>query len=97
MKDSVPTKIYEALGIGCPVLLVAEGESTSIVAESRLGKSVSPDYTESLTAVFDEMIDNYSSLESNRDEAKKLMLEKYSRQKIAAEFERKLRNLCNTK
>ena len=34
MKDSVPTKIYEALGLGCPVLLVAEGDSCNIVHES---------------------------------------------------------------
>ena len=27
MTDSIPTKIYEALGIGCPVLLVAEGDA----------------------------------------------------------------------
>lgn len=98
MKDSVPTKIYESLGVGCPVLLVAEGDSVGIVKESGLGKSVSPDDTaESLTAVFDEMIDNYGSLEAKKEEAKKLMLEKYSRQKIAAEFERKLQNLCNQK
>ena len=98
MKDSVPTKIYESLGVGCPVLLVAEGDSVGIVKESGLGKSVSPDDTaESLTAVFDEMIDNYGSLEAKKEEAKKLMLEKYSRQKIAAEFEKKLHNLCNQK
>ena len=98
MKDSVPTKIYESLGVGCPVLLVAEGDSVGIVKESGLGKSVSPDDTaESLTAVFDEMIDNYGSLEAKKEEAKKLMLEKYSRQKIAAEFEKKLQNLCNQK
>lgn len=95
MKDSVPTKIYEALGVGCPVLLVAEGDSAAIVKESGLGRVVSPDDPESLVQVFDEMIDSYSDLEAHREESKKLMLEKYSRQKIAAEFEKKLKYLCN--
>ena len=97
MKDSVPTKIYESLGIGCPVLLVAEGDSAAIVQESGFGKIVSPDHTESLVGVFDEMIDNYGSLEANKEAAKKLMLEKYSRQKIAAGFEKKLKDLCDKK
>lgn len=97
MKDSVPTKIYEALGVGCPVLLVAEGNSAAIVEESGFGKTVSPDHTESLVGVFDGMIDTYSDLEAHREAAKKLMLEKYSRQKIAAEFEKKLKDLCDNK
>lgn len=95
MKDSIPTKIYEALGIGCPVLLVAEGDSAVIVKESGLGRVVSPDNPGSLVQVFDEMIDSYSDIEVHREEAKKLMLGKYSRQKIVAEFEKKLKNLCN--
>ena len=97
MKDSVPTKIYEALGIGCPVLLVAEGDSAAIVKESGLGKVVSPDNPEFLVQIFDEMIDSYRDLEAHREEAKKLMLKKYSRQKIAAEFEKKLKDLCDNK
>ena len=95
MKDSVPTKIYEALGVGCPVLLVAEGDSAAIVEESGFGKVVSPDHTEALAGVFDGMIDSYADLEAHREEAKKLMFEKYSRQKIAAEFEKKLKDLCD--
>ena len=95
MKDSVPTKIYEALGVGCPVLLFAEGDSSAIVKESGLGRVVSPDNPELLVGIFDEMIDSYSDLEAHREEAKKLMLEKYSRQKIAAELEKKLKELSD--
>lgn len=31
MKDSIPTKLYEALGLGCPVLLVAEGDACRVM------------------------------------------------------------------
>ena len=94
MKDSVPTKVYEALGIGCPVLLVAEGDSADIVADAGLGRSISPDEPEKLVDVFDDMIDHYNDFDAHRDEAIRLMHDKYSRQKIAEELNRKLHRLC---
>lgn len=97
MKDSVPTKIYEALGIGCPVLLVAEGESCCIVNESQLGVCISPDSTENLPDTFDSMIDRYDQIAVHREEATKLMHDKYSRQKIAEQFEGYLKTLCDIK
>lgn len=90
MKDSIPTKIYEALGNGCPVLLMAEGDSCDIVNASGLGMTVSPDDQEHLVTVFDIMVDNYSEYEGKKQQAMQLMVEKYSRQKIAERFVREL-------
>lgn len=94
MKDSIPTKIYESLGIGCPVLLVAEGDSCRIVEEAGLGRWISPDKIESLTDAFDDIVDHYDEFDAHREEAIHLMREKYSRQMIAREFEQQLRELC---
>lgn len=94
MKDSVPTKVYEALGIGCPVLLVADGDAAEIVEESGLGAHISPDDTDSLPEVFDTMIDKYAEYEKNKEFSAKLMREKYSRQKAAAQFAERLRDFC---
>lgn len=93
MKDSIPTKVYEALGIGCPVLLLAEGDSCKIVEEAGLGKWVSPDRAEDLPAIFDEMIANYEGYCLNREAAMELMRSKYSRQQIALRFEKQIRHL----
>lgn len=93
MKDSIPTKVYEALGIGCPVLLVAEGDSCDIVNEAKMGKCISPDHTEQLSEVFDEMVEYYHEFTEHRAEARMLMHEKYSRQKIALAFEKQLKEL----
>lgn len=93
MKDSVPTKIYESLGIGCPVLLVAEGDSCSIVEESALGEYVSPKDTEKIVGVFDEMYESYSKYEVNKGKAIALMHDKYSRQKIAAKFAKEIHEI----
>ena len=43
MTDSVPTKLYEALGCGCPVLLAAQGDSAAVVGECKLGLVVPPE------------------------------------------------------
>jgi len=95
MKDSVPTKVYEALGIGCPVLLVAEGDSAAIVDDAGLGCHISPDESvEKLVEVFDSMIDHYDEFDAHRDEAIRLMHDKYSRQKIAEDLNKKMHRLC---
>lgn len=87
MKDSVPTKIYEALGLGCPVLLVAEGDSCNIVHESEFGRCISPDNIELLPTTFDNNVENYEKLMKHQTYAMQLMKSKYSRQKIAVGFE----------
>ena len=97
MKDSIPTKVYEALGIGCPVLLVAEGDACELVHETQLGRCVSPEHPEQLADAFDEMVTHYSDYASHRDEAKRLMLEKHSRQQIALAFENELSQMSNEK
>lgn len=94
MRDSIPTKIYEALGIGCPVLLYAEGDSCKIIEETGFGRTVSPKHPELLVKAFDEMIDNYESILSNKAKAASLMHTKYSRQKIATSFEKLIRNFA---
>jgi glycosyltransferase involved in cell wall biosynthesis len=97
MKDSIPTKVYEALGVGCPVLLFAEGDACDIVSETQMGRCVSPDHPELLFPAFDEMVSDYSEYISRRADAQKLMLEKYSRQQIALNFEKQLYSLVKIK
>lgn len=84
MKDSIPTKLYEALGIGCPVLLMAEGDACEILDETRMGKHLSPDHPERLAETFDRMMDEYPEIIKHREEARDLMHRKYSRQQIGA-------------
>ncbi len=95
MTDSIPTKMYEALGIGCPVLLVAQGDSCEILKESGLGICVPPEDTEKIVESFDELLDNYDTIILNRKFSKDLMKRKYSRQSISAEFEKRLCEFAN--
>ena len=84
LKDSVPTKLFEALGAGCPVLLAAAGESVEILEESGLGIAVMPNDEEALWNAFLKIYQNKD--EYDREAAKKVILEKYSRQKAAEDM-----------
>lgn len=90
LKDSVPTKMFEALGAGCPVLLAAEGESADILEESGLGVAVSPNDEEALWEGFSKMYTDRQEILKNREQACRLMMTKYSRQKAALQFAEEL-------
>ncbi len=83
LKDSVPTKLYEALGAGCPVLLAASGDSVDILEECRLGRAVMPNDEEALWEAFQDMYLNRREYEAGKKYAERVILEKYSRQKAA--------------
>ena len=93
MKDSVPTKLYEAMGLGCPVLLAAEGDAAAIVDEVGLGRHVSPGNAEKAVEVFDDMLEHLAEFDAKKDEAIRLIYERYSRQRIAEGLNRKLHHL----
>lgn len=93
LKDSVPTKMFEALGVGCPILLAAVGDSADILAECGLGISASPSDTEGLWKAFGKMYQEMPQILRNREKTLELMLGKYSRQNTALELEKILRTL----
>jgi glycosyltransferase involved in cell wall biosynthesis len=48
IRDSMPTKIFDALSVGCPVVLAAEGEARDAIVASRGGIAVPPGDAEAL-------------------------------------------------
>ncbi|MDO4183252.1 MAG: glycosyltransferase family 4 protein [Coriobacteriia bacterium] len=89
LKDSIPTKIFEAIGCGCPVLLAAAGDSVDLLNEMGLGASAAPEDIEGLKRALDSLIDRPYS-EEQRKAAAGLAKEKYSRQFAATCFEEML-------
>lgn len=83
LKDSIPTKIYEALGTGCPVLLAAEGDAASVLKESELGIAVCPGRPEELWDAYLQLYRNRGQMERLKSYAVKLMEGKYSIQSSA--------------
>jgi glycosyltransferase involved in cell wall biosynthesis len=95
MKDSIPTKLYESLAMGCPVLLAAAGDACDLLAECALGRSVPPENTEAIVAAFDDIAANYAQILSHREHAMTIIREKHSRQHGADLLEQELRKLCS--
>ena len=93
LKDSVPTKLYEALGVGCPVLLAAEGDSADILRESTLGVAVKPNDEIELWNGFIEMYKNIDAYKAKSMYAQELMQSKYSRQTASVKMMREIEKL----
>ena len=89
LTDSVPTKLFEALGVGCPVLLSACGDAADVLNKTGLGASVTPNDEESLWRAFCDMYqkDDWSK---EKQTARELMTSVYSRQRVAEKLEREL-------
>lgn len=94
MKDSVPTKFYESLAMGCPVLLAAVGDAADILEETGLGLHASPDEAEKIVAAFDALVDRYDQIIQKRESAMRIVRESHSRQSAVLELEKQLRSLC---
>jgi len=88
MRDSVPTKMFDALGIGCPILLMASGDSCEILDEVKLGESAQD--ISGLKNKLEYMINNYEKYELNKETTIEHIKNNYSRKKIAEKFEREV-------
>jgi glycosyltransferase involved in cell wall biosynthesis len=81
---SVPSKLFEALALGLPVILAARGESTNVVEDSGCGIVCEPGSASSLSKAIEE-------LASSRDETfrrglsgRNFVIENYRREDICA-------------
>lgn len=81
LKDSIPTKLYECIACGCPVLLAAQGDSVDLLEESGLGKHAAPEDPKGLLREFDALIEQKYTEEEKRNAAAR-MLSEHSRQTI---------------
>lgn len=80
--DSVPTKMYEALALGCPVLLLANnlGDAANILEETGFGVCVDPENIEEIQAGFQYLLEHLDALEAKKDEAKAIIRTKHTLQ-----------------
>lgn len=90
MKDSIPTKIFDAIGAGCPILLLASGDSCKIIDETKFGEHI--DNPNELIETFDYIITNYNKYLKERETSLNIVKNRYLRSSIARKFEREVIN-----
>ena len=85
MLDSIPTKMFDSLGIGCPTLLMASGDACDILEKSKLGEIAKN--LEELKEKFSDMTKNYEKYIENKEYSIKYIQQEFSRKEIAKQFE----------
>ena len=85
LRDSIPTKLYECISCGCPVLLAAQGDSVDLLEETGLGAHAAPEDPEGLLRAFDGLLARGFTAEEKAAAAQN-MLSGHSRQKAARAF-----------
>ena len=94
LKDSIPTKMYEAFACGCPVLLAAEGDSVELLKSVGLGMHAAPEDINEQLGSFSQLLSRSYS-EDERHKAILTVSNLHSRQKSAKEFAAKLLDFSN--
>ncbi len=98
LRDSIPTKIYEALGVGCPVLLAAEGDAVSVLEDAGLGIAVQPNRMDALwkayLQLYNNLHNNREAMEHMKKRAMERMQGQYSLQYSAQLFVKELKGMC---
>ncbi len=92
---AVPSKIYEAMAAGLPILFSGSGEGAKIIKESNTGLISSPKDFEGLKKNIIE-IKNSNELRNKMSvNGRKLAEERFDRNKLIEDFSNKLVNLKN--
>lgn len=92
MVDSIPTKLYEALGCGCPVLLAAAGDSVEVLEECALGVSAPPEDVNAIAEAFEKVCAREWTV-AERSRAINIIRSRHSRQAAAVEFSKLVEEL----
>lgn len=96
MTSSVPTKLFEALGVGCPVLLAAEGDAAAILRRTKHGECVTPGNRSAILHGFEKVMSEQNFYESNKACTRGIIASNYSRQSSAIKLEQLVSNLVMT-
>ncbi len=83
---AVPSKLYEAMASGRPLVLIADGEAAEIVARHRAGLVVAPGSPELLRNALEQLRADRSLAEELANNARSAAVQHFDRKKIAAGF-----------
>ncbi|TAM74937.1 glycosyltransferase WbuB [bacterium] len=91
--DSLPTKLFDALSVGCPVLVSAGGEARRFVERSGGGWSVSPEEPQALAAALRAIVDAPAERAKRAAVGRSYVEERYARARSAASIVARIEEL----
>lgn len=86
LTGAVPSKLYEAMAAGKPVILVAESEAAEIVRDSKCGLVVPPGNIAALTEAIRLLAKSPDDRVRMGTNGRKTVIEKYDRKRIIEQF-----------
>ncbi len=96
IKDSLPTKLFDALSVGCPVVVSADGEARRIVEESGSGIAVSPGDGAALAAAIRTLADDPELRRACGERGRAYVFEHFDRAKVMAELSFRLLGIAGS-
>ncbi|MGF1454862.1 MAG: glycosyltransferase family 4 protein [Alphaproteobacteria bacterium] len=79
----IPSKIFELMALGVPILMGVEGESAGIIAEAQAGLCVEPENVDEITAAIAGLADNRDRLAGYRSGGLEMVRTRYDRRELA--------------
>jgi glycosyltransferase involved in cell wall biosynthesis len=86
LPGAVPSKIYEAMGAGVPIVLIAGGEAASIVSDSGAGVALPPGDTAALAEALGALAADPARREALGRSGREAALARFDRREIADRF-----------
>lgn len=93
INGAVPSKIYENMASGLPILFIGDGDGAEIITREQAGIVLKPYDCSALLTAIDKLYNNFELREQMGRNGVRAARNKYSREKIADAFERLIINL----
>lgn len=97
LTDSVPSKLYEYLGVGCPVILAAHGDSCELVRKAEGGIIIEPGNVEQLVETLIYLSEHPGHAAQYGENGRAHVRRKYLRSRLAKTLEVQLLEMLCTK
>lgn len=82
----IPSKIFEAMAMRCPIILGVEGEAREIVVGGGCGVAIRPGNAEDLAAAVRQLVDDPKLAAELGANGRRLAVEHYDRRNLAARY-----------
>ncbi len=82
----IPSKIFEAMAVGKPILMAVKGESAEIVRASGSGFEIEPESAEELDSAVSRLRQEPALFQSLCDKGRRFVAECYSRDRLANQY-----------
>jgi glycosyltransferase involved in cell wall biosynthesis len=82
----LPSKMFEAMAMGCPIVLGVEGEAKALLEEAGAGIAIAPENADELAAAVVRLADNPALRERLGRQGAAHVREYYDRTKLASRY-----------